>query len=202
MYSSIAKPTNLNAVVSTIQEAVLDLNGMSGFSVQSNYTNVAPAAKTVAAAAITAGNITDNTLPIAAHGYITGTKVALTTTTTAPGGTSATNYWIIRVSAGLVSLATDLANATAGTAVDILDAGAGTHTLTPATAAGNVLKLQKSDDNVNFLDVASQTVTLATTTTTTMWEIVDPTYRYLKILYTPAAGQVTLGVFVNQIFKK
>jgi hypothetical protein len=329
MYSSIAKPTNLNASLSTVQSAVIDLDGVSRFSVQSNYVDDAPAAKTftsltaavgtlditndivltsvakgtarndttftlqvVAAAAnptntvliaftgtpaaiictvtpndgtnntatpvtvtsanlvqlITSGvitgkvptitdlsslrtlqtaagggaadladtgegdgkiatfaggldttlNLTDDTITIAAHGYATGTKVALTTAGTLPTGTSATDYWIIKIDANTIKLAASLANAVAGTKVNMTVEGSGTHTLTAATASGNVLKLQKSNDNVNFLDIASQTVTLATSTVVTMWEIVDPTYRYVKILYTPAAGQATLAVIVNQ----
>ena len=331
MYSSITKPTNLNASVSTIQSSVIELDGVSGFSVQSNYVDAAPAAKTftsltaatgvlditsditltsvakgtarntttftlqvLAAAAnptntvlfaftgtaaaiictvtpnagtnntgtpvsvtsanlvqlITAGvisgkvptitdlsslrvlqtatgggsadlvdagegdgsvatfsgglnttlNIVDvETIAITAHGYLTGTKVALTTAGTLPTGLTATDYWIIRNSADSISLASSLTNAVAGTLVDITAEGTGTHTLTPTAATGNVLKLMKSNDNVNFLDITSQTVTLATSTTTTIWEIASPTYRYVKVLYTPAAGQVTLKVIVNQL---
>ena len=331
MYSSITKPANLNTSVSTIQSSVIDLKGVSGFSVQSNYVDAAPAAKTftsltaatgvlditnditltsvakgtarntttftlqvLTAAAnptntilfaftgtaaaiictvtpnagtnntatpvpvtsadlvqlITAGivtgkvptitdlsslralqtatgggsadlvdagegdgvvatfsgglastlNIVDvETIAITAHGYLTGTKVALTTAGTLPTGLTATNYWIIRNSANSVSLATSLANALAGTLVDITAEGTGTHTLTPSAATGNVLKLQKSNDNLNFIDIASQTVTLATSTVSTIWEIAAPSYGYVKILYTPSAGQANLEVIVNQL---
>jgi hypothetical protein len=199
MNHSTGKPTALNAVIATIQSAIVDMNGYQSVSVQVNYSDVAPAAKTVAATAILAANITANTLPIAAHGYITGTKVALTTTTTLPGGTSATDYWIIKVSAGVVSLATSLANAVAGTAVDITDAGVGTHTLTPVASGSNVFKLQKSLDQSNWIDVSSATVTIATSTSSTMFEVASPSYRYLKLLYTPSAGQVNLETFVNLV---
>lgn len=60
----------------------------------------------------------------------TGTRVQLTTTTTLPAGLSlATDYYVIRVSATTIKLATSLANAQAGTQVDITDQGTGTHTL-------------------------------------------------------------------------
>lgn len=61
---------------------------------------------------------------------LTGTRVQLTTTTTLPGGLAlATNYYVIRVTDSTFKLATTYANAVAGTAINITDAGTGTHTL-------------------------------------------------------------------------
>lgn len=62
---------------------------------------------------------------------LTGTRVRLTTTTTLPGGlATATDYYVIRVSDSTFKLATSYANAIAGTAINITDAGTGTHTVT------------------------------------------------------------------------
>lgn len=62
---------------------------------------------------------------------LTGTRVRLTTTTTLPGGlATATDYYVIRVSDTTFKLATSYANAIAGTAINITDAGTGTHTVT------------------------------------------------------------------------
>jgi hypothetical protein len=59
-----------------------------------------------------------------------GTKVRLTTTTTLPAGLAlATDYFVIRVSNTTFKLATSYANAIAGTAINITDAGTGTHTI-------------------------------------------------------------------------
>jgi hypothetical protein len=61
---------------------------------------------------------------------LTGTRVRLTTTTTLPAGlTTATDYYVIKVSDTTFSLATSYANAVAGTAINITDAGTGTHTV-------------------------------------------------------------------------
>lgn len=61
---------------------------------------------------------------------LTGTKVRLTTTTTLPAGLAlATDYFVIRVSNTTFMLATSYANAIAGTAINITDAGTGTHTI-------------------------------------------------------------------------
>lgn len=62
---------------------------------------------------------------------LTGTRVRLTTTTTLPGGlATATDYYVIKVSDTTFKLATTYANAVAGTAINITDAGTGTHTVT------------------------------------------------------------------------
>jgi hypothetical protein len=57
-------------------------------------------------------------------------SVQLTTTTTLPAGlAAATNYFVIRLTDTTCKLATSYANAVAGTAIDITDAGTGTHTI-------------------------------------------------------------------------
>jgi hypothetical protein len=58
------------------------------------------------------------------------TRVQLTTTTTLPGGlATATDYYVIKVTDTTIKLATSYANAVAGTAINITDAGTGTHTI-------------------------------------------------------------------------
>lgn len=61
---------------------------------------------------------------------LTGTRVRLTTTTTLPAGLAlATDYYVIKVTDSTFKLATSYANAIAGTAINITDAGTGTHTM-------------------------------------------------------------------------
>ena len=61
---------------------------------------------------------------------LTGTRVRLTTTTTLPAGLAlATDYYVIKVTDSTCKLATSYANAIAGTAINITDAGTGTHTM-------------------------------------------------------------------------
>ena len=144
-------------------------------------------------------DVDSNNITIASHPYVTGTKAALTTSAAdLPAGLSATNYWVIVVDADTIQLATSLANATAGTEVNITDIGTGTHTLTATASSGNVYKLQSSNDNVNFTDVSGKTVTISTSTATAQWDIDRPAYKYLKLLYTPSAGQISLGTYVVQ----
>ena len=66
----------------------------------------------------------------------TGRAVVLTTTTTVPGGlTASTTYYVIRASSTTINLATTLANAVAGTKIDLTSTGSGTHTLTATLTA-------------------------------------------------------------------
>ena len=59
-----------------------------------------------------------------------GTKVRVASGTTLPAGLAAnTDYYYIPVTTGTGKLATSYANAIAGTAIDITDAGTGTHTI-------------------------------------------------------------------------
>ena len=61
----------------------------------------------------------------------TGQKLQLTTSGTLPTGLSlATDYFVIRLTATTIKLASNLINAVAGTAIDITGAGSGTNTLT------------------------------------------------------------------------
>lgn len=58
------------------------------------------------------------------------TTVQVSTTTTLPGGLSAaTDYYVIKLTDTTCKLATSYANAVAGTAINITDAGTGTHTI-------------------------------------------------------------------------
>lgn len=72
----------------------------------------------------------------------TGQAVTLSSSGTLPGGLSAGTYYIIRVSATTVKLASSRANAVAGTAIDLTSTGSGTHTITltlTSRTAGDVL---------------------------------------------------------------
>jgi hypothetical protein len=172
---------------------------MIGISVQLNYSNATPSAKTFLSTKVTAAT---NNIEITAHGLLTGLKGQLTTDGTLPAGLDLlTDYFVIAVDVNNIKLAASLANAIAGTAIDITNTGGvgNTHTFTATTAGSNVFKLQASNDNSNFVDISGKTVTIATSTATSLFEISSPTYRYLKLLYTPSAGAILLSCYVDQI---
>lgn len=81
---------------------------------------------------ITAVDTATDQLTIAGHGLVTGDGPAAVRNVDGalPTGLAAvTDYWVIRVDANTVKLATSSANALAGTAIDITAAGSGTHIL-------------------------------------------------------------------------
>lgn len=89
---------------------------------------VAAAGVTPASDTIAVGSNTDR--------WVTGMKVRVSTTGTLPTGISAaTDYFLIRDTATTIKLASSLANAVAGTAIDITAAGSGTHTVTHTLTA-------------------------------------------------------------------
>lgn len=66
-----------------------------------------------------------------ARSFLTGELVRLTTSGGLPGGLAlATDYWVIRLSATEIRFSASLADAYAGTYIDILSQGTGTHTIT------------------------------------------------------------------------
>ena len=82
---------------------------------------------------ITSINYTDNILTLPAHGYLQGELVQYDSRgqTVLGGLTTATPYYVIFIDGDNIKLATTPENATAGTAVDLVDtpAGVGRHTL-------------------------------------------------------------------------
>lgn len=81
----------------------------------------------------------------------TGTEVTLTTTGTLPAGlATSTTYYLIYQTATTFKVASSLANAFAGTAIDITDTGTGTHTVNVAT---RTLPLSYDVDLVESVEV-------------------------------------------------
>lgn len=160
---------------------------------QLHYTDATPAAAAFIASGVDA--TADTITTTAAHGFNTGLKVALTGTNL-PGGLSATNYWVIVVSTTKISLASSLANAVAGTVVDITSQGTTANAaLTPAAlvTTGVVVKLQQSNDGVTFFDVSGVTVTI-TAASDTLWLVTNPPALWHKFVVTPSTGALSLWI--------
>lgn len=176
----------------TAQSAVVNISQADTVAYQLNYTDATPGAKTFVAADVTVNPA--NTIAITAHGFFTGLKAALTGTNL-PTGLSATDYWIIRVDADTISLASSLANASAGTAVHITGQGTTADAaLTPATLS-QVAKLQQSNDGVTYFDVSGLTVTI-TGSGNALWLVTSPPTFWHKIVITPTSGALTLDVII------
>jgi hypothetical protein len=175
---------------------IIDPQGAWRCSIQLVYSNSAPAAVVVNEADVDADA---NTFTKAGHGFVTGLKVAATTDGTLPAPMTATDYYIIRVDDDTFKVASSLANAEAGTAVNISDVGVDNTTFTPATSAGNVAKIQASNDGENWTDISGDTVTITTSAGNKMYNYPNLCNRYLSVLYTPSAGQINLAVHTNML---
>lgn len=131
---------------------------------------------------------------------LTGTRVRLTTTTTLPGGlATATDYYVIRVSDTTFKLATSYANAVAGTAINITDAGTGTHTVTwllPRYTNGAGVQAIFFNSNATALGAATPNLSLGYTNSAQVASRATPTVLPIgksaasnsHILYTGATG--------------
>lgn len=187
----LVRNDTIYSVTANTQSRTYDLNctSLRSLSLQAVYTNATPAAKTFVAANVT---VLADTITIAAHGFFTGLKVALTGTNL-PTGLSATDYWVIVVDANTIKLASSLVLALAGTAVDITAQGTTADAaLTPATLS-QVVKLQASNDGTNFSDIASMTVTI-TAAGNTIFNVGVIYNKFVRVVVTPTAGALTLSV--------
>jgi hypothetical protein len=102
----------------------------------------------------TAINTSTEVLTVA-ETYVTGDQVKLSTSGTMPGGLSAnTVYYVILASSTTIKLATSLANARAGTAINITSTGSGI--LTIAIAATEDLILATEIDIPEFTEYVIQ----------------------------------------------
>ncbi len=187
----LANQTVVNLTASTVASSTpVNISQADTVCYQLNYSDATPGAKTFVAANVTVNPA--NTITITAHGFFTGLKVALSGTNL-PTGLSATNYWVIRVDADTISLATSLLNASAGTAVHIT--GQGTTSDAALTPAGlsQVAKLQQSNDGITYFDVSGLTVTI-TGSGNTLWLVTAPPAFWHQVVVTPTSGALTLAV--------
>lgn len=181
-------------IVTTTTSTPISVERAKIISLQSVVDVDVPAADTFVDADV---DTTEDTITLTAHDFTTGLKVAATTGGVLPGGLSATNYFVIVVDANTIKLATSLANALAGTDVDITSAaGGGTHTLTPAAIAGASLTLQKSNDyhpvsNTTGTWDAVESATAITADGNIWISDIDPEYEYVRTSFTLTAGRLS-----------
>jgi hypothetical protein len=177
-------------------------------TVRMNVANPAPksiddaGAGSITVAQTTAGvastvAVLANTITMASHGYVTGLKGQLTVKSgggTLPTGvTTGTDYFVIAVDASTIQLAASLADALAGTAINITDQGttANTFTFTATAIGGCSVHLEGSVDGLVWIDIASASANI--TATSNAWiHLTNVYYHYMRAVLAMTAGQVTL----------
>jgi hypothetical protein len=98
-----------------------------------------------------------------------------------------TDYFLIRVDADKVKVATSYANAIAGTGVNLTANGSGTHTFTPATLSSSA-QVKGSIDGSNWFAIGSAITVTADGITSGL--ISGNAYQYMRVDITQTAGQV------------
>lgn len=105
-----------------------------------------------------------------AYNLLDRTRVRLTTSGTLPAGlATATDYYIIKVSDTRCKFASSYSNAVAGTAINITDAGTGTHTinwLLPRYTNGDGVQAYFVNTNATALGAATPNLSLGYTNST------------------------------------
>jgi hypothetical protein len=116
---------------------------------------------------------------------VTGLKVQLTTVTTLPAPLQlATDYFVIALDANTFKLATSLANALVGTAINITDTGTGAHTITPVSSGTRSFIPSFSVDGTNFSSSVIGSVASAGSAVATAYPAVNVTTSTVPTLYT------------------
>lgn len=167
----------------------IDVGCLGGdmYSLVSNVDVQTPAAKGWVAADV---NTTAETITITAHGFITGNIGQVSTAGTLPAPLlAATDYFVIKVDANTIQLATSLVNALAGTPINLSSQGVGASTFTPSAISGASIKLQQSEDASHAVDLGS--ATNVTVDAVVNFEKDRPTMRYIRAYITLAAGQIS-----------
>lgn len=92
-------------------------------------------------------NTTTDVITSTSHNFYSGLKVQVSSNNTLPTGLSAsTDYWVIVADANTFKLASSVANAAAGTQIDITGTGTGTMAVTPTAPPSDVRRLSVDDD--------------------------------------------------------
>jgi len=137
---------------------VFDLRGgVKGAAIQISIVEACLSASAVPAACVT---VACDSYTEAAHGFVDGLKGQWTTTCVdLPSGLCAvTDYFVIYVDDCTYKVGSSRANALAGTAVALADAGTGTHTFTAACAdctSGTVTVRYSVDGNTYTVDAGA-----------------------------------------------
>jgi hypothetical protein len=159
--TAISSTSGASATTPAIHSALVTaLNATVGKNFTASFASLVVADFTFTAGA-------DDVCTAAAHGLLTGDGPIRLTTSAADlplNLLTATDYWIIKLTDNTFKLATSLADALAGTAVDIGDAGTGTHTISDTAdtkspsaaftvtgdAAGEWFSLEVNRDDLNL----------------------------------------------------
>lgn len=183
---------NPAAAIITVKAATIGEDGNTIDTVLTAGAGVTVQQATLAGGLDSDINDTDDEVTIVGHGYESGDKVNFDKLTgTVPTGlTDNTDYWMIAIDEDTIAFADSYAHAIAGTKIDITGAaaGGGSFTLTPVAISGTIT-LYASNDGENWVALSTPTPVTFSTNSSTLWESVDVTCRYLRVSFAVAQGK-------------
>lgn len=144
-------------------------------------------------------NVAGDYITEAAHGHPLGLAVLYSTGSnkTIGGLTDQTTYYVIPRDADTLQLASSLANAEAGTEIDLTSAEDATFTLKPlafASAANDGFKWQGSNDGETFYDLSTSSAPYHSDSGV-LTQFVDYAGKFLRIVFTkPTNGAISMVV--------
>lgn len=168
----------------------ITLDNIDQGSLQVNYTVSTPSVVTFTDTNV---NTTTDVVTKANHGLFTGLKVVTSTSGTEPAGLTPGTYYIIKVDSSKIKFASSLANAKAGTAVDLTSVGGvgDTQTITPASISSTGISLSASNDGSNFYALSLTTGAISGNGVY-IFPLVDKFYKYLRVTTAVAGGALTV----------
>jgi hypothetical protein len=173
-------------LAATVAPAIVKVIDIIGFYRVTSVTTATAQATTNTLSAFSTFTADAPTDVLTFSGYIDPyTKLQVSSTTTLPAGLSAaTNYWTIPVSDVTCKLATSYANAIAGTAINITDAGTGTHTintLLPRYTSGAGVQCFFVNSNATPLGAATPNLSIGYTNSEATASRATPTLPALPV---------------------
>jgi len=127
-------------------------------------------------------------ITIAAHGFVTGQELALTTDDALPAPLEETDYYVIVVDEDTFQLAETAENALAGIPIVLEDDGApgSTNTLTGTALSGASCAIQRSNDGENWDTMSTENISAATNTYMTVNDSLN--YKFIRAVKAISAG--------------
>jgi len=140
-------------------------------------------------------NSSDDTLTVAASLYLGAQATVSSAGGTLAGGLSGgVTYYAIPVSATAMKLATSLANAQAGTAINLSTDGTGTQSIIPLGLTSASFQAQCSNDDSIWVNNGNAQNLTASTTTTILQNINNNGCRYVRMYMNMTSGQVAVSM--------
>lgn len=164
----------------TLETGAIALDNSIGFSVAFDCTESSLTNKTF-------NSVSLNSFSVTSHGYETGLKVRFTTSGSLPTGLSLlTDYYLIKISADTLMVASSQVNALNGEFLTI-SGGSGTHTISVQSFSGAYLLLEASLDGEKWIELQDSYRKI--TSKTQMIEHETAFYHYVNVKIIIDSGQ-------------